>query len=100
MDAKTDAASRLRRIAGQVGGIQRMLDEGRSTGELLMQIAAAQAALTETAKTILRGHVDEPLPAPKQTSGGSSDTDVNELHDIPTGSSPSMPVMTVTPVGR
>ena len=59
MDAKTDAASRLRRIAGQVGGIQRMLDEGRSTGELLMQIAAAQAALTETAKTILRGHVDE-----------------------------------------
>jgi DNA-binding FrmR family transcriptional regulator len=63
MDVKTDAASRLRRIAGQVGGIQRMLDEGRSTTELLMQIAAAQAALAETAKTLLRGHVDERIAA-------------------------------------
>jgi CsoR family transcriptional regulator, copper-sensing transcriptional repressor len=63
MDAKTDAASRLRRIAGQVGGIQRMLDEGRSTGEVLMQIAAAQAALQETAKTLLRGHVVQRIAA-------------------------------------
>ena len=61
MDAKTDAASRLRRIAGQVGGIQRMLDEGRATAEVLMQIAAAQAALAETAKTLLRGHVGDRL---------------------------------------
>jgi DNA-binding FrmR family transcriptional regulator len=61
MDAKTNAASRLRRIAGQIGGIQRMLDEERPTAEILMQIAAAQAALLETAKTLLRGHVDDRL---------------------------------------
>jgi hypothetical protein len=38
--------------------------------------------------------------AQNNTSGGSSDTDVNELHDMPTGSSPAIDVMSATPVAK
>jgi hypothetical protein len=48
----------------------------------------------------MRGHVDELLIAQKSTSGGSSDTVVNELHAMPTGSSPSRAVTIVTPVAK
>ena len=37
----------------------------------------------------MRGHVVDDFAAQNSTSGGSSDTDVNELHAMPTGSSPS-----------
>ena len=47
--AGPDADVRLRRIEGQVRGVQRMLLEGRSCIEVLTQIAAVQAALEKVA---------------------------------------------------
>ena len=38
----------------------------------------------------MRGHVVDDFAAQNNTSCGSSDTDVNELQAMPTGSSPSM----------
>ena len=38
---------RLRRVAGQVGGIERMLDEGRDCKEVVAQISAATKALEQ-----------------------------------------------------
>ena len=49
---------RLRRIAGQVAGIQRMVEEGRYCVDVLLQIAAVQAALGEVGKLVLGAHVD------------------------------------------
>jgi hypothetical protein len=48
----------------------------------------------------MRDHVVELLAAQKSTSGGSSETDVKELHAIPTGSVPSCAVTTVMPVAK
>src|SRR4051794_3949605 len=48
----------------------------------------------------IRGHVVELRAAQKSTSGGSSDTDVNEFAAIPTGSPSSTAVITVTPVAK
>ena len=48
----------------------------------------------------MRGHVDDAFDAQNSTSGGSSDTDVNEFAETPTGSSPSIAVMMVTPVAK
>ena len=62
-ETKGMASGRLKRIAGQVGGIQRMLDEDRSCVEVLLQITAAQAALNETAKLLLGSHVETALDA-------------------------------------
>lgn len=43
---------RLKRIEGQIRGLQRMVDEEQSCGEILTQVAAARAALAGVAKAI------------------------------------------------
>ena len=48
----------------------------------------------------MRGHVDDVCATQNRMSGGSSDNDVNELAAMPTGSSPSIAVMIVTPVAK
>jgi CsoR family transcriptional regulator, copper-sensing transcriptional repressor len=57
-DTRGKALARLKRIAGQVSGIQRMLDEDRYCVDVLLQVAAVQAALLETGRVILSGHVE------------------------------------------
>ena len=55
------------------------------------------AAKTLTAKLPLAwilGQVSEPFAGQKRTSGGCSETDVNELLDMPTGSPSSKAVIT------
>lgn len=42
-----DLRRRLRRVAGQVQGIERMLDEGRDCRDIVTQIAAANRALEQ-----------------------------------------------------
>lgn len=42
-----DLRKRLRRIAGQVQGIERMLDEGRECRDVVTQISAANRALEQ-----------------------------------------------------
>ena len=49
---------RLKRIAGQVAGIQRMVEEDRYCVDVLLQIAAARAALDQVGKLVLGGHVE------------------------------------------
>jgi DNA-binding FrmR family transcriptional regulator len=59
MDDKTrkDANARLKRVAGQVAGVARMLAEDRYCIDVLLQIAAIQGALTEVGRVILANHV-------------------------------------------
>jgi DNA-binding FrmR family transcriptional regulator len=49
---------RLRRIAGQVAGIQRMVDEDRYCVDVLLQVAAVRAALDQVGKLVLASHVE------------------------------------------
>ena len=46
---KKSALTRLRRIEGQVGGLQRMIEEDRYCVDVLTQINAVRAALHEGA---------------------------------------------------
>ncbi|HHT25627.1 MAG TPA: metal-sensitive transcriptional regulator [Firmicutes bacterium] len=47
---------RLRRIEGQVRGIQRMIEEKRYCVDILTQISAVQAALRQVSLAILDEH--------------------------------------------
>ena len=47
-DVTDDLRKRLRRVAGQVQGIERMLDEGRECRDIVTQISAANRALEQT----------------------------------------------------
>lgn len=56
---KSELSARLKRIAGQVGGIQRMLDDDRSLLEVVTQLSAVRAALGGVANIVLGLHVEE-----------------------------------------
>ncbi|MGN0601514.1 MAG: metal-sensing transcriptional repressor [Oscillospiraceae bacterium] len=49
--------NRLNRIIGQLGGIQKMLDENRYCGDILIQIAAVESALQSVGYIILQDHM-------------------------------------------
>jgi len=53
---KDKVKNRLRRITGQVGGLERMVDEERYCIDILTQISAAQAALDKVALALLSEH--------------------------------------------
>ncbi len=53
---KPQLQNRLRRIEGQVRGIERMVDEDRYCIDVLTQIAAVQAALDGVALRLIDGH--------------------------------------------
>jgi len=57
-ETRVQARKRVRRIAGQVAGIERMIDEDRYCVDVLMQVAAARAALDGLGKLLLQGHVE------------------------------------------
>jgi DNA-binding FrmR family transcriptional regulator len=60
MDDRTraDANARLKRIAGQVAGVERMLGENRYCVDVLLQISAVQGALGEVGRVVLANHVE------------------------------------------
>ena len=49
--------NRLRRIEGQVRGLQRMVEEDAYCVDVLTQVAAVQTALEQVAVNVLDGHV-------------------------------------------
>ncbi|PSQ98439.1 MAG: metal-sensitive transcriptional regulator [Bacteroidetes bacterium QS_9_68_14] len=55
---KDDILKRLRRIEGQVRGLQNMVEEDRYCGDVLQQIASVQKALRSAGKRITRDHLE------------------------------------------
>jgi len=56
IDDKEELINRLRRIAGQVGGVERMVEEERYCIDILTQVAAVQAALDRVSLALLDDH--------------------------------------------
>jgi DNA-binding FrmR family transcriptional regulator len=52
------ARARLRRIEGQVQGLQRMLAAEASCADVLLQISAVQGALAQVQKILLGRHLE------------------------------------------
>jgi DNA-binding FrmR family transcriptional regulator len=55
--SRDELKARLKKIEGQVRGVERMIDDDRYCIEILTQIAAVQAALDKVALGLLDGHV-------------------------------------------
>lgn len=58
VEHKADALARLRRIEGQVKGLQKMVEEGRYCVEVLQQLAAVQEALRGVTKVVMRNYLE------------------------------------------
>jgi len=58
-ETRKNVEARLKRIAGQVAGLSRMVEDERYCVEILLQIAAVQAALGKVGKIVLGSHVEK-----------------------------------------
>ena len=56
-ETRERALKRVRRAAGQVAAIERMIEEDRYCVDVLHQVAAARAALDGLGKQLLEAHV-------------------------------------------
>jgi DNA-binding FrmR family transcriptional regulator len=54
---KTANLKRLRRIEGQIRGLQRMVEDDRYCPDIITQIASAQEALRGVARALMRNHL-------------------------------------------
>jgi DNA-binding FrmR family transcriptional regulator len=78
--AKATLLRRLRRVEGQVRGLQRMVEAEAYCIDVLHQVAAARAALAEVGRTLLGGHVERcVVDAVRSGSRRDRDRKVTEL---------------------
>ncbi|MDN7124672.1 metal-sensitive transcriptional regulator [Pseudidiomarina terrestris] len=54
---KTNLAQRLKRIEGQVRGLQKLIENDTYCDDVLMQLASVQSALNGVAKKLLSQHM-------------------------------------------
>lgn len=82
-ETKAKALGRLRRIEGQVQGLQRMIDAEAYCVDILLQISAVQGALEQVQKLLLGRHI-ESCVADALRSGSKSDRQqkLDELLDV------------------
>lgn len=71
---------RLRRIEGQIRGIQRMLEEERYCVDVLIQIAAVRAALDKVGLALIEDHTRGCVRTALANNQG--DEAIDELMDI------------------
>jgi DNA-binding FrmR family transcriptional regulator len=57
-ESREQVRKRIRRISGQVAGIERMIEQDRYCVDVLLQVAAVRAALDGMGKLLLKSHVE------------------------------------------
>lgn len=79
----TAESPRLKRIKGQVNGIERMIEEGRYCADILVQIKAATSALRALELSILERHIRHCLVnAVAKGSKKQADQKIEEIMQI------------------
>jgi CsoR family transcriptional regulator, copper-sensing transcriptional repressor len=77
-DNKDEVARRLRRIEGQVRGLQRMVDDDAYCIDILTQISAATRALEAVALELLDAHLRHCVTQAIAGGGPDADTKIAE----------------------
>ncbi len=69
--------NRLSRAIGHLESVKRMVEDGRDCTEVLVQLAAVRSALNNTAKVILKDHIEHCLADAVETGDQQSIEDLN-----------------------
>jgi DNA-binding FrmR family transcriptional regulator len=79
-EAKDRTHGRLRRIEGQVQGLQRMIEADAYCVDILLQISAVQGALEQVRKLLLGHHIESCVSdALRSGSKGDRQRKIDEL---------------------
>ena len=81
-DGKSRNLKRLRRIEGQVRGIQKMVEEDRYCADILTQISSVHEALRSVGRELMRNHLKHCAAAAIRTDGASAEAMYDELVDM------------------
>jgi DNA-binding FrmR family transcriptional regulator len=78
-DAVKTAVTRLRRAEGQIGGVIKMLQEGRECEDVVTQLAAVSRALDKAGFSIVASGLKQCLSAPEDEQ---TDVDTAKLEKL------------------
>ncbi len=81
-ELKTAAVRRLRRIAGQVRGLESMVDQERYCADILVQIASVQEALRGVSRLLMRNHLEHCATTAIRDGGENASAMYDELLDL------------------
>jgi CsoR family transcriptional regulator, copper-sensing transcriptional repressor len=81
-DVKSRNLKRLRRIEGQVRGLQRMIDEDRYCADILTQISSVQEALRGVSRELMRNHLKHCATGAIKAGGKTADGMYDEIVDL------------------
>ena len=70
--------NRLARAIGHLESVKRMVESGRDCSEVLIQLAAVRSALNNTAKVILKDHLEHCIA---DAAGDDSSGELEALYD-------------------
>src|SRR3979409_355030 len=73
---------RLRRIEGQVRGLQKMVDEDRYCADILTQISSVQEALRGVGRELMRNHLKHCATGAIRTGGRQADQMYDEIVEL------------------
>lgn len=73
---------RLRRIEGQVRGLQRMVEEDRYCADILTQISSVHEALRSTGRELMRNHLRHCVAAAVRSGHESAEQVYDELIEL------------------
>lgn len=74
---KASSLRRLRRIEGQVRGLQKMVEDDRGCTDVMMQVASVQEALRSVARELMRHHLKHCV----SDAARHGDTRANAMYD-------------------
>ena len=79
---KSRTVARLRRIEGQVRGLQKMVDEERYCADVLTQISSVQEALRAVARELMRNHLKHCATHAIRRGNAEAESMYDELVDL------------------
>ncbi|HUR92163.1 MAG TPA: metal-sensitive transcriptional regulator [Gemmatimonadaceae bacterium] len=81
-DAKARNLKRLRRIEGQVRGLQKMIEEDRYCADVMTQISSVNEALRAVGRELMRNHLKHCATAAIRVGEPEAEAMYDELVDL------------------
>jgi DNA-binding FrmR family transcriptional regulator len=81
-DIKDRNLTRLRRIEGQVRGLQKMVDEERYCADILTQISSVHEALRSVSRELMRNHLKHCASTAIRSGDAAAEAMYDELVDM------------------
>lgn len=81
-DIKSRNLTRLRRIEGQVRGLQKMIDEDRYCADILVQLSSVHEALRSVSRELMRNHLKHCASTAIRAGHDSAEAMYDELIDM------------------